>query len=173
MTETSIRLTHERLLALLHYDPETGVWRWRITLGSHGHAGSEAGYIKRGSHGPHYRYIGVNGESYLAHRLAWLYMTGSWPIGHIDHRDCDGLNNRWANLREATHSQNAGNKARFKNNTSGFKGVTFNKGCQKFQAQIHFNRKLIYLGLYDTPEAAAAAYAAAAKQQFGEFARVK
>lgn len=95
--------------------------------------------------------------------------------GHIvDHEDGDGLNNRRSNLRHATHAQNQFNKCINKNNTSGFKGVSYAAhapGVKKWRAAITCNRQYISLGYHLTPELAAAAYDGAAERLFGEFAR--
>jgi hypothetical protein len=111
-------LTQERLKEVVSYDPETGKFlpvsrRRRIT------PGRPLGSIR--SHG--YRMLAVDGVRYYAHRLAWLYMTGAWPAGSIDHANTDRADNRWANLRQATPSQNGANTVRQARNKSGFKGV--------------------------------------------------
>lgn len=90
----------------------------------------------------------------------------------IDHASRNGLDNRRVNLREATHSQNAMNRKRQSNNTSGFKGVTWNKQTERWQVMIQVDRKLERIGFFDTPEDAALAYDAAARIRFGEFARL-
>jgi hypothetical protein len=89
----------------------------------------------------------------------------------VDHIDGDTLNNRRSNLRLATHTQNQQNKRRYKNNTSGFKGVYWDKQCLKWKALIAVNGKRKLLGLFNTPELAHSAYCAAANEHFGEFAR--
>jgi hypothetical protein len=83
----------------------------------------------------------------------------------------DRANDRLANLRLATSSQNAANKKKHSNNTSGFKGVHLRKGTSRWAAAIRVGQKRIHLGFFSTPEQAHAAYAAAAKEHFGEFAR--
>ena len=99
-------------------------------------------------------------------------MTGKFPIDQVDHINLDKLDNRWVNLREATNSQNQANIHAHITNTSGFKGVSWHRGVQKWRAQIERDGHSCYLGYFDTPEAAAAAYANAAQKHFGEFARV-
>lgn len=160
-------LTANRLRELLDYEPETGVLTWRV-LRSNIHKGSIAGFAHRAIG---YRVIRIDGQKYLAHRLAWLHVTGRWPEGDIDHSNRDGFDNRFANLREASRSQNAGNQKRRVTNRSGFKGVARIAGREKWQGKICVRGKQIYLGLFDTPEAAHAAYCAAAEKHFGEFAR--
>src|SRR5690606_28968194 len=127
--EDWMMLTHERLTALFDYDPLTGVFLRRIDSGR-ARAGSTAGY--RRSDG----YIKVFAENrqWLAHRLAWFYVHGRPPQSGIDHIDGNPSNNRIANLREATQSQNNANAKRPRHNTSGFKGVSKSRG--KWQAVV-------------------------------------
>jgi hypothetical protein len=101
-------LTAERLRELLDYDPETGrfIWRKDHPTAKHIKAGSVAGT----KNGRGYWVIGVAGAKYVAHRLAWLYVTGEWPAHLVDHENGDRLDNRFANLREATDSQNNFNR---------------------------------------------------------------
>jgi hypothetical protein len=154
-------ITAERLRSLLSYNPETGIFTWRVRRGRI-LAGTVTGGI--GSHG--YVEIRVDYRLYLAHRLAWLYMTGEWPKETIDHRDLDRTNNRWRNLREATFGQN--NTNRRARGAQGLKGVTKNR--RAYVAQIQVAGRNRYLGSFATPEAAHAAYVAASSAH-GEFAR--
>lgn len=160
-------LTLARLRELLAYDPETGVFTWRVNRGAK-RAGDVAGN-KNCVLG--YVLIGIDYRTYLAHRLAWLYMTGEWPADEVDHWDLDGANNRWVNLREATKGENGANRPAPANNTSGYKGVYWHARAGRWMAQIMKNQRSLYLGLHDTREEAAAAYLAAASKEFGEFAR--
>ena len=160
-------LTAEQVRAALHYDPETGVFIWLATRSNRAIIGTEAGNTHILKNGMVYRRIGFNGKNYVAHRLAWLWMTGEWPPFQIDHEDGDGLNNRITNLRPATNAQNSHNKRKYSNNTSGFKGVSWHKQVGRWQAKI-LNT---YIGMYDTPEEAHAAYCLAAQERFGQYAR--
>ena len=99
-------------------------------------------------------------------------MTGEWCSAVIDHRDGDPSNNRWDNLRRATVSQNNANRRLHRNNKCGFKGVVQNP-WGRFIASIYKNGRRIHLGMFATPEAAHAAYVAAARELFGEFARAE
>jgi hypothetical protein len=103
---TGRRLTRATIGDLLVYDAGTGVFRWRISRPNRA-AGSVAGV--RGKVG--YVYISVMKQRCLAHRLAWLLMTGEWPGAQIDHVNRDRADNRWANLRAADSAQNAWNSA--------------------------------------------------------------
>jgi hypothetical protein len=163
-------LTRARLRELLHYDPETGEFRWRKRPRSWARLRLSAGYInaQRG-----YRYIKVDRRMYGEHQLAWFYMTGRWGRPTIDHRDRDVTNNRWNNLRQATASQNNANRRRPRHNTSGYKGVCRCRHSGKWRALISRNGRTIYLGKFATPKAAHAAYLAAARKLFGEFARAE
>lgn len=164
-TLDAIRLRH-----LFDYNPETGVFtRLFATFGKGGKkpVGSVAGFAA-----PDGRfYIDIKGRRYSAHRLAWLYMTGEWPV-EVDHKNRDPLDNRWANLREATRSQNNANTGLKRHNTSGFKGVDWHKARGLWRAQICVNKQRMTLGHFETPEQAAEVYASAARQHFGEFASV-
>lgn len=90
---------------------------------------------------------------------------------HIDHKDGDGLNNTRANLRAATRAQNHWNRRKSSHNTSGYKGVTWNKQHRRWRAYVVANGKKRYLGHFDDPEAAACAYDTAARELHGVFAR--
>lgn len=159
-------LTAERLRELLHYEPETGIFRGRVTSGGR-LAGDVAGYCSHSG----YVEIRVDRRPYYAHRLAWLYVYGIWPSGGIDHRNQIKHDNRIDNLREATGSQNGANTGKRIDNTSGFKGVSWSKQSRRWQAHIRSHGRSKYLGLFDTPEEAHAAYVEAAHCLHGEFAR--
>lgn len=161
-------LSASRLRQLLTYDPVTGVFTWRVRAGSRRAAGDRAGFSRDDG----YRLIGIDGSIYLEHRLAWLHETGEWPENDVDHRDRDPSNNRWRNLRAATHSQNHFNRAKPVNNTSGFKGVVWHKKDRVWQAQIKREGRNHYLGRFASPEAAHQAYVAASKRLHGEYGRV-
>lgn len=162
-----------KLKAALHYDPLTGLWTWLVSRGRHARPGSPAGAIHKvkRSKTPYLR-IKFDGKSYLAHRLAFFYMTGDWPVGIPDHRNTDGLDNRWENLREATPSQNQANRGVRTDNRSGLKGVSYCARDDLYHSEIQLNGKRIGLGSFKEPRPAALAYERAAKEMFGEFARV-
>lgn len=153
-------LTAERVRSVLRYNPGDGVFYWVKSGKRAGHR-SASGYIQ----------IGVDRKLHLAHRLAWLAVHGEWPSSDIDHKNGCPSDNRIENLRLCVPAQNHANSRRGKNNTSGFKGVCFSKAAQKWQAQINYQGRPRYLGLFATPEEASAAYMAAAEQFYGEFAR--
>jgi HNH endonuclease len=160
-------ITSERLRELLHYDPEMDVFTRRVRTANCVKVGDVAGDIDRLG----YRRINVNGSRYRAHRLAWLYITGEWPAG-LDHVNGNRSDNRWCNLREATQSQNNANTPMREDNTSGFKGVSWNKHACKWDSRIHVNDRQLFLGLFATPERAFLEYCFAAWRHFGDFARI-
>jgi hypothetical protein len=165
---TRSRLTRKRLSELLHYDPLSGEFRWRRRVSRTVFVDDIAGYVDKING---YRYIAVEYRRYPAHQLAWLYMTGEWCRPIVDHRDTDRANNRWDNLRRATKSANAANRVRHRNNSTGFKGVSFNRKSGTWRAQICKDGRSRWLGTFPTPQAAHEAYVAAARRLFGEFAR--
>ncbi len=123
------------------------------------------------SHG--YRVIRIDNQLIMAHRLAWLYVHGELPSGEIDHINGDRSDNRLANLRLATRVQNNQNTKTRTDNTSGHKGVCFHKQAGRWMAYINASGKRTYLGLHNSKEEAAQAYAAAAQELHGEFARTE
>lgn len=155
------------LRRLMKYDPDTGVMT-RLFRASNWPAGSIAGAKEtRG-----YLTTRIQGHTYKIHRLAWLYMTGEWPTGDIDHVNGDGMDNRWINLREASRSQNCCNASVRRSSATGLKGVHFNRCNNRFAAQIQINKKRIHLGYFDTAEQAHKAYCSASMKLHGEFGRV-
>lgn len=160
-------LTHQRLRDVLDYDPMTGEFRWRFDkTGRYAREGARAGAIN----GDGYRQICIDRVIYGAGPLAVFWITGEWPARFVDHINGDKDDNRWCNIRDATVSQNGFNSRAVKNKKySPLKGVTFHRG--RYMAQIKVNYRPIYLGRFDTPEEAHAAYMTAARKYFGEYAR--
>jgi hypothetical protein len=99
----------------------------------------------------------INQKAHLAHRLVFLYHRGYLPE-FIDHIDQNKLNNKIENLREITNSENQHNKGLNRNNSSGYKGVSWKRNHKKWRAGVQVNKKEIHLGYYDTPEEAYKAY---------------
>ena len=166
--------TYEDVREALDYSPDTGVFTWKIRPGwrwNRKHGGKRAGYPNDVGigHRKAYWLIWIKETNWRAHQLAWLWMTGAWPTKGIDHKDNDGLNNAWGNLRLATTQQNAANSPMYSNNSTGFKGVSPHK-CG-YQARIGLDGKVKALGTFKTPEEANEAYRVAAVKHFGEFAR--
>ena len=131
-------------------------------------AGKPAGSLNKAG----YVQIQINKRNCLAHRIAWIYHYGHAPTGQIDHINCDKTDNRIFNLRIATPSENSRNQIGKSTNTSGYKGVSWNKQMKKWLAQICSNNIAKHIGYFDTKENAYAAYCEYAKHLHGEFARV-
>lgn len=158
------RISRKFLKKILHYNPDTGDFIWLISRGGR-KRGAKAGRILK----DRYRGLKILKRSYLEHRLAWFYQTGRWPPGEMDHKNLNRDDNRWDNLRLATASQNQYNtKVR---RGSPFKGVTWHAKAGAWQAQVKWQGRNRYLGLFDTEKGAAAAYAAFAAKHFAEWAR--
>lgn len=165
-TDHKSGLTHEALTLLLHYNPETGVFTRRASRGR-GKAGTEVGTVCRG-----YKIVPIEGRNYLAHRLAWFYMTGEWPLEEVDHKNLDKGDNSWANLRHASRADNVHNRPASKRRHGGPKGATpASLSSGKWRARISIGGVQRWLGVFDTAEDAGAAYAKAAQAIHGEFAR--
>ena len=143
---SKIDLTSSRLRELLNYDPESGSFTWvkrtsnRIKVGDIAGNKLNTGYLQ----------IMIDGCTYTAHRLAWLYMTGMWPVQNIDHIDGCRENNKFSNLRDTTQGINVQNqrKPRSNNKSSKYLGVTLDKRRNKWIAQIHVNGKHVHLGQF-------------------------
>lgn len=161
-------LTLDRLKQLLEYSSDNGVFVWLVNRrGRFARAGKVAG--KLNDHG--YIRIGIDGRIYLAHRLAWFYCHGEWPPGGLDHANGMPTDNRIANLRLATQSQNLANsRAR---NLTRLKGAYYKPRYEMWISQIKYGGKSHHLGYFETAEAANAAYMAEATKAFGAFARAK
>lgn len=154
-------LTAERVRELLDYDPATGVFRWKRRRKGVRSDGAIAGSPADG----YYTSITVDRVQYLVHRLAWLYMYGVWPVSQLDHINEDKTDNRLANLREATNAQNTQNVTALRStNTSGYLGVSWECRKRRWQAGIKVDGKRRWLGYFDTPEEAHAAYLVAKRE---------
>jgi hypothetical protein len=161
-------LTVDLLNHLFEYDKETGNLIWKIKPSSRGHrvkVGDIAGTLK--SHG--YLSVGINYNSYRAHRLIFLMHKGYLPKT-IDHINGEKLDNRIENLRAATVGQNQHNRKTNANNTSGYKGVSWNKAQKKWTARITLERKIIHLGYFANVEEAAEVVRKAREELHGSFA---
>lgn len=153
-------LTQERLKEALNYDPETGVFTWRVAVSNKAIPGQRAGQSRTLG----YRAIGLFGERYLEHRLAVLYVTGRWPEDEVDHVNGDTSDNRWANLRECVHAENHQNRKTPAHSVQRVMGVTWHKLRSKWRAAIVLRGKQHHLGLFPTKEEAHQAYLTAKAQ---------
>jgi len=161
----------EVLNKLFDYQPDSGVILYKVSVGKK-KAGQKAGTINAKG----YLAIGITIDQkfcvFKAHRLIWCITTGTDPCDlQIDHIDGNKLNNKFLNLRLATHAQNARNRGPGKNNKSGLKGVSWKKDEQKWVSRIKVNNRSIGLGRFPTPELAHMAYCKAAAELHGDFAR--
>jgi hypothetical protein len=137
-------ITHKRLKELLEYNPKTGRFTWKVSRRN----GIKIGDLAGGKTVTGYEAIKIDFTFYLSHRLAYFYMTKKWPRNEIDHIDTVRSNNVWSNLRSATRGQNNCNRGKTKKNSSGVKGVHWNKVTKKYIAQIQYNKKKIHLGCF-------------------------
>ncbi len=163
-TTPSVEILNE----VFAYDETTGELTWKkvpIERVVRSKIGQIAGAVMVNG----YRTVCVNYQKCLAHRVIWKMMTGTDAPFSIDHVDGDRLNNRFANLRAATQSQNGMNSKMRKNNSSGIKGVYWGQG--KWRAQISMHRKAFALGGFDRIEDAAQAVSQAREKLHGEFGR--
>lgn len=158
-------LTHDRLLEALSYDPETGVFRWRIRAAKNTHIGAVAGRVRPDK----YCAIRLDNRSYYSHRLAWFYSYKTWPVRLLDHKNCDPGDNRLENLREADHSRNKANRAAPSNNTSGCKGVDWVPKLKRWRVRVQADGVPYHVGVYKTFEAAVDAHRVATLRYQGEF----
>lgn len=162
------RISHKELLDLVSYDPETGLFRWLTPPHSKFKSGELTGQSpdKKG-----YLRVIIRGRHYKSHILAIFYMTGKWPEHETDHKNGIKTDNRWENLREANSTQSAQNRKRRVDNTTGYKGVYWEKRWKHWFSRITVNKKTIHLGSFREKQSACDAYNEAAKKYFGEFVR--
>ena len=140
---TASNITQELLKEKLTYNHKSGLFYWnytkrRITKGELAGSDIGNGYIG----------IQINKKRYLAHRLAWLYMTGTFPEKCIDHINHITDDNRWENLREVTVIENQQNASKRVDNKSGVTGVIWSKRDNRWTAQITVDKKRVHLGSF-------------------------
>lgn len=148
-------ITHKRLLELIRYDPDSGIFIWEQSRGSV-RTGSVAGAIRPDG----YIRVHLDGKDYYAHRLAWFYMHGKWPTHDIDHINGQRSDNRISNLRDVCGSINAQNlrSAKVTNKSSRLLGVSWHKKSGKWKSQIRINGKIHHIGYFSNALCAHAAY---------------
>lgn len=153
-------LTAQRLREVLDYDPDTGVFTWKARLGGRRLAGQPAGIVNKAIG---YAVIGLDGCRYYAHRLAWMFVHGRWPILHIDHINGDRADNRIANLRDVSAQTNMQN---MRDAPGGGRliGASFDSKRGLFQSGIRVNGKRVRLGRFKTADEAHAAYVEAKRR---------
>jgi hypothetical protein len=136
-------LSYEEVARLLEYDELTGLLYWRVNKGT-ARAGAVAGCVRSDA----YRRVRINGVEFKAHRIIWLLVHRRWPADQLDHIDGNQTNNRIANLREVSSTENGRNQKLPRNNTSRVVGVTWYKPLAKWVAYITVNGRTIHLGYY-------------------------
>jgi len=166
------------LRKMLDYDPDSGLFVWRTRGADTFSAGARgvehtariwnaafAGRPAMTAHdGRGYLRGKLAGRNHKAHRVAWAMHYGEWPDGEIDHINHDKTDNRIANLRVVSRQENAKNKPRQSNNTSGAVGVSFVAQSGKWQALVKIGSRNKYLGLFATFEEALAARKSAERE---------
>ena len=155
---------YEELVKLLYYD--NGVMKWKDTMGPNAKKGSYSSSVNSDG----YMHVYYRGKSHKLHRLVFLYHKGYLPK-YIDHINGNGSDNRIENLRECSSSQNQINTGTSKNNTSGYKGVTFHKCSGKWRARSCKNGRRVSLGLHSNPLLAASAVVRFEQSNHPEFTR--
>lgn len=152
MLDEVFMLTQEYLKSILDYNPATGIFTWKYREGGYkGWNTRFAGTIAGSENKNKYVHIGVNGVSCLAHRLAYLYMTGKLP-SEVDHKNHIRNDNRWCNLRASNGYINSRNQKLRNTNTSGHNGVYWCKTKEKWYVRIGLNGKNLHGGYFEVKE---------------------
>ncbi len=151
---TKIDSIKQDFLSAFEYNPETGVFLWKIARSRGIRPGMVAGSQKQDG----YISLHVNGKTLPAHRVAWMFVYNDFPDTNLDHINRIKNDNRISNLRLATPEHNAQNRACNRLNKSGCKGVVWHKRDKRWQASITVKGQKLHLGLYGTKEDAATAY---------------
>lgn len=172
MRKFEARLTPAFLQKIFMYDSQTGdlFWKalpWAPPKINKRMIGTKAGYKSTNT----YVMLKIKKRMYRAHRIIWAIVTGKWPKNFIDHKNGNGHDNRWENLREATYTENNLNKMLVKS-VSGLRRVVWNKDNRTWMARIKHRGKLRHLGCFATKEEAYIVGCAAAISLQGEFARL-
>lgn len=155
-------LTAKRLREVLWYSPEIGIFLWRAPTSNRVKVGKMAGRLSKKDG---YIRISLEGKSYLAHRLAFLYMTGDWPSGEVDHRYWRPDDNRWKHIRDVTHSLNqAHKKTANRTSKSGVLCIHWDSVNQKWRLQTRIEKKVVG-GRFSRLSDAKAAYRAICKER--------
>jgi hypothetical protein len=158
-------LTVDLLKHLFDYDKETGNLIWKVSRGA-AKKGSVVGCLDTALG---YVRVSIDKKQYYAHRLIFLMHKGYLPRT-IDHINGDRADNHIENLRAASAGQNQHNRKQGKNNTSGYKGVSYVSSRKKWSARVQLECKSLWLGHYNTPEEADAVARKAREELHGSFA---
>lgn len=138
-------LAQDLVRELFDYNEATGELIWKVSTAIRIKIGDVAGSLNKISG---YYQVMINNKNYRLHRIIWLWQYGYTPTT-LDHIDRDRTNNKIENLREVTVSENNQNKSLSSNNTSGYKGVNWDKREGKWRAKIQLNNKMKHLGYFD------------------------
>jgi hypothetical protein len=152
-TKRQQNLTAERLREVLSYDPETGYFFWKEHRDKR-RIGERAGPVGDGTY---YRSIAIDGTQFFEQRLAWLYVTGEWPLFIVDHKNEDKTDNRFENLRDVNWSVNNLRKTLHPKNTTGRTGVSLHQSG-RYRASLYHNGRQVYHKLFATVDEAGDAY---------------
>lgn len=153
MSNADCTLSQSYLKEILRYDETTGVFSW-VKHKPQQRKDIPPGFVNKDG----YHIIKINHKAYKAHRLAWLYVHGEFPSIFVDHINRNRSDNRIANLRLATMSENLHNIEKSKNNTTGYLGVSYSKTAKKYVANLTVNRVPYFLGYFDSAKEASIAY---------------
>ena len=159
--------THQQVRGFLDYSQKTGLFTWRERSGSFKR--SLVGKIAGTAHLSGYWTISILGTKWLAHQLAWLHHYGTWPTSYVDHVNLDKRDNRIANLRLASFAENSANSSVRSDNTSGHRGVFYDKQRQRWVVLITKDGIRKQLGSFKDKNQAAEIHALMAAQVFGDF----
>ena len=140
-------LTQQYLKEIFNYDPETGILTWKVKKSRNINIGDVAGSEFKTKQGKRYLRVSVNDKLYFIHRIAWMYSYGEWPC-EIDHKDGNGLNNKWENLRNVSRLENSKNQRKSTRNKSGIVGVFWDRTYNKWRAYIRVNGVLHSIGQF-------------------------
>ncbi len=157
-------ITQEELKRNFHYDELTGIFTYKNNI-----CNKKVGDIAGNVNSAGYVRIGINYASHKAHRLAFLYMIGSFPKHQVDHINGIKNDNRWCNLRKATNTENQWNKPLSIKNKSGYKGVSWDKKSNKWRVQVALNKTKKYLGMFESKELAYKSYVDFSRNNHNEF----
>jgi hypothetical protein len=148
-----MELTQEMVKKMFDYRADGELIRRHSIMGNGNYAGAVVGTKPTGARNFRYSTTKIHGEHWCVHKLIYLYHHGVVP-DQLDHINRDSTDNRIENLRPANSSENTRNRRLFSNNTSGCKGVTWNKRIKKWQSYVSMNSKTKHLGYFEDLELA-------------------
>lgn len=156
----------KELKDVLEYNEHTGIFSWKISPCKNVKIGSVAGTLHKKTG---YIKITYKNNKISAHRLSWAFMLEEWPAFDVDHINGNRQDNRWVNLRQATRQQNSLNRLKSSRNTSGVKGVHFDRKRNKWGSTITFDKTRYWLGFHSSLKQAEDAVVTKRKELHGTF----